>query len=169
MCGSDIAGTQFWRALLASQIYNNTNTQNTTTNSIYLQWWKGWRYKCERGERRSDGESSDRREVSHWVLGFYHHTWSEVGAFCPHAFATTGVVVIIHNTFIHQSSSRKTLNTASFERSWHCIDLWKQASKFLHTKAILRVGIYHLTDTSNISRSCWDCAALCLFRAAHIV
>lgn len=68
-------------------------------------------------------------------------------------------------------SSRKTLITASLKSSWHCIDLWKRASKFLHTKSILRVGIYHhvLTEASNISRCCWDCAALCLFRVAHIV
>lgn len=81
------------------------------------------------------------------------------------------IKVIINNTFIQQSSTRKTLTTASLKNSWHCIDLWKLVSKFVHTKAILRVSIYHhvLTEASNISRCCCDCAGLCLFRVAHIV
>lgn len=71
------AAIQSWHALLASKKCNNTKTQNTTTNSTYLQWWKGWQCECKRGERRSDGESSDWSEFKPSTVVFLssHMEW----------------------------------------------------------------------------------------------
>lgn len=65
------------------------------------------------GERRSDEGGSVWNKGGCWLLWFHQHTWKEERVLCLHAFATTGVVVIIQNSFIHQCSSRNTLNTRS--------------------------------------------------------
>lgn len=134
-----------------------------TKNSTYLWWWGDDGVSVKEGRQRVMEKAVIEVNFTNGVR------WGT--CFLSTCFYKNRSCGHIHNTFIHQSSSRKTLITASLKSSWHCIDLWKQASKFLHTKAILRVGIYHyvLTEASNISRCCWDCAALCLFRVAHIV